>query len=366
MRYDFRRGYLGRRVLVTGHSGFKGTWLAVWLARLGADVHGLSLDAPSKPFMADLVGLDGIVPGKRVDIRDAAATAAAMAAADPEVVFHLAAQPLVRPSYDDPLATFDTNVMGTAAVLAACRTLPALRAVVVVTSDKCYRNNEWCWGYREADPLGGHDPYSASKGCAEIVAGSFAASFFPAAAYGKTHRVALATGRAGNAIGGGDFGAYRLVPDCVRAFAAGAPVRLRYPEAVRPWQHVLECLSGYLTLGARLLEDGPSFGGGWNFGPLPTADVWDVRRVVETVATLWGGGHCEVEPGEHPHEAGQLRLDCAKAMTHLGWRPRYDVETALRATMRWYRAWKDGAGPAALLELTRQQIHEYEETVCMP
>lgn len=356
--------YCGRRVLVTGHTGFKGSWLSVWLEKLGARVTGLSLDAPSDPCLSGLIGLDAQVPGTRVDIRDAAAVTSAVIAADPEVVLHLAAQSLVRPSYDDPLATFDTNVMGTANVLAACRQAPSLRAVVVVTSDKCYHNSEWCWGYRETDPLGGHDPYSASKGCAEIVAASFAASFFPPAAYGKSHQVAVATARAGNVIGGGDFGRDRLVPDCVRAFGAGNPVRLRYPEAVRPWQHVLECLSGYLTLGARLLEAGPDFGGGWNFGPLPTAEVWDVRRLVTAVATLWGGGHVAVESGEQAHEAGQLRLDCSKAITRLGWRPRYDVETALRVTMRWYRAWKDRAGRADLLELTRQQISEYEETVC--
>jgi len=361
--FDFSRHFVGRRVLVTGHSGFKGTWLALWLDRLGAKVRGLSLDPPSSPSMAELVDLPAVVPGSRCDIRNAAALADEMTAFDPEVVFHLAAQPLVRPSYDDPLTTFDTNVMGTANLLAACRRLPSLRAVVIVTSDKCYQNNEWCWGYRETDPMGGYDPYSASKGCAELVTRSFTNSFFPAAAYGKTHHVAVASGRAGNAIGGGDFGLARLIPDCIRAFAAGNPVMLRYPEAVRPWQHALECLSGYLTLGARLLESGPTFGGGWNFAPLPTADIWGVRRVVTAVATLWGGGRCDVEPGKHPHEAGLLRLDCSKAIQELGWRPRYDVETALRATMRWYRAWKDGIGCEALRSLTLDQIREYEQTV---
>lgn len=361
--FDFSRRYVGRRVLVTGHSGFKGTWLALWLDRLGATVRGLSLDPPSAPSMAELVDLPAVVPGSRCDIRNAAALADELTAFDPEVVFHLAAQPLVRPSYADPLTTFDTNVMGTANLLDACRRLPALRAVVVVTSDKCYQNNEWCWGYRETDPMGGYDPYSASKGCAELVTASFADAFFPAAGYGTTHHVAVASGRAGNAIGGGDFGSARLIPDCIRAFAAGQPVRIRFPEAVRPWQHALECLSGYLTLGARLLVDGPACGGGWNFAPLPTADTWDVRRIVSTVATLWGGGHCAVEPGEHPHEATMLRLDCSKAIQKLGWRPRYDVETALRATMRWYRAWKDRVGCEALRSLTLEQIKEYEETV---
>ena len=359
--FDCNRQYTGRRVLVTGHSGFKGTWLSLWLHRLGAVVRGISLDPPSSPDMAGLVGLDALVPGVRVDIRDAAALAAAMAAANPEVIFHLAAQPLVRLSYEDPLGTFDTNVMGTANLLDACRRLPDLRAVVIVTSDKCYQNNEWYWGYRETDPMGGHDPYSASKGCAELVTRSFTQSFFPTEAYGKTHQVAVASGRAGNAIGGGDFGQARLVPDCIRAFSAGKPVSIRYPDAVRPWQHALECLSGYLTLGARLLCDGPAVTGGWNFSPLPTAETWGVRRVVETVAGLWGSGRCEVEPGEHLHEARMLRLDCSKAIQELGWRPRFDVSTALKSTVRWYRAWHDGASPDALRALTLDQIDEYEK-----
>jgi CDP-glucose 4,6-dehydratase len=361
--FDFSAHYVGRRVLVTGHSGFKGTWLSLWLNRLGAAVSGISLDPPSTPDMAGLVGLDALVPGRRLDIRNATALASAMADANPEIVFHLAAQPLVRPSYEDPLGTFDTNVMGTANVLDACRRLPFLRAVVIVTSDKCYQNNEWYWGYRETDALGGYDPYSASKGCAELVTQSFANSSFPAEAYGKTHYVAVGSGRAGNAIGGGDFGHARLIPDCIRAFSAGEPVRIRYPDSVRPWQHAMECLSGYLTLGARLFTDGPTVGGGWNFAPLPTADSWGVRRVVETVAGLWGAGRCEVEPGEHPHEAELLRLDCSKAIAELGWRPRYDVATALSTTVRWYRAWNDGIGPEALRAFTLDQIEAYEKTI---
>lgn len=361
--YDLTGQYAGRRVLVTGHSGFKGSWLALWLRHLGANARGLSLDPPSIPSMAGLVDLDKVVPGTRTDIRDARGLAAVMADFGPEVVFHLAAQPLVRPSYVDPLGTLDTNIMGTANLLDACRRIPALRAVVIVTSDKCYQNNEWCWGYREIDPMGGHDPYSASKGCAELVTQSFAKSFFPAEAYGRTHHVAVASGRAGNVIGGGDFGPYRLLPDCIRAFAAGEPVRLRYPDAVRPWQHVMECLSGYLLLGARLLQDGPAFGGGWNFAPLPTAEIWSVRRVVEAVAGLWGCGRCEREPGDHPHEAKLLRLDCSKAVKELGWRPRYSESQALEATVRWYKAWNHGAASDALRALTFDQIKAYEKSL---
>jgi CDP-glucose 4,6-dehydratase len=360
---SFKAAYAGKRVVVTGHSGFKGTWLSLWLRSLGAEVFGISLDRPSDPAMADLVGLDHVVPGRRVDVRQAAPLAAALAEAAPEVVFHLAAQPLVRLSYEDPLATFDTNVMGVANVLDACRRIPSVRAVVVVTSDKCYQNNEWYWGYREIDPMGGYDPYSASKGCAELVTRSFTQSFFPAEAFGRTHHVAVASGRAGNAIGGGDFGLARLIPDCIRAFSVGRVVQIRYPDSVRPWQHAMECLSGYLQLGAGLLQDGPKYGGGWNFAPLPTGETWGVRRVVDAIASLWGSGGCEPEPGDHPHEARMLRLDCSKAISDLGWTPRWPVASALAATVRWYRAWHDGAGPEALRALTLEQIQEYEQTI---
>lgn len=359
---NFAQAYAGKRVLVTGHAGFKGTWLSLWLAHLGASVCGISLNPASSPAMADLVGLETVVPGTRLDVRDATELAREMAARDPEVVFHLAAQALVRPSYADPLATFATNTMGVANLLNACRDLPSLRAVVIVTSDKCYQNNEWCWGYRENDPMGGHDPYSASKGCAELVTHSFANSFFPPATYGRSHQVAVASARAGNAIGGGDFALDRLIPDCVRAFVHGHIVRLRYPDSVRPWQHALECLSGYLTLGARLLESGPVFGGGWNFAPFPSGRPWPVSRVVETMAALWGQGHWEREPGDHPHEAKMLRLDCSKAVTELGWLPRWKVADALDVTVRWYRAWHAGVDARGLRELTLQHIHEYEST----
>ena len=357
---DFAKAYAGKRVLVTGHSGFKGAWLSLWLDRLGASVHGISLDLPSTPSMAELVDLDAVVRGARLDIRDAGALAAEVAAAAPEVVFHLAAQPLVRPSYDDPLGTFSANVMGVANLLDACRAVPSVWAVVIVTSDKCYQNNEWCWGYRETDPMGGHDPYSASKGCAELVTQSFTKSFFAPEQYGRAHQVAVASARAGNAIGGGDFGVNRLIPDCIRAFSVDQAVQSRYPDSVRPWQHALECLSGYLTLGARLLDSGPAFTGGWNFAPLPDGKPWTVAKIVEHVAAMWGSGSCEQEPGDHPHEAKMLRLDCSKAVQELRWRPRWDVGTALAATVRWYLAWRDGLSPEALRALTLEQIQEYE------
>ncbi|MDL2207704.1 CDP-glucose 4,6-dehydratase, partial [Desulfovibrio sp. OttesenSCG-928-M16] len=233
--------YSGRRVLLTGHNGFKGSWLAFWLQSLGAEVLGLSLDPPGEPCLFDALGLGELVRGLRLDLNDYQGLAAVMADFRPEVVLHLAAQALVRPSYEQPIETLRSNIMGTAHVLEACRHTPSVRAVVIVTSDKCYRNNEWVWGYRENDPMGGHDPYSASKGCAELITASYIKSFFPPEDYGKSHQVAVASARAGNAIGGGDWGRDRLVPDCFRALHAGESVLIRYPTAVRPWQHVLEC-----------------------------------------------------------------------------------------------------------------------------
>lgn len=351
--------YAGRRVLVTGDNGFKGSWLTLWLHSMGSKVLGLSLDPPSAPSMYEILQLAELVPHTRLDIRNYPKLADAVATWQPEVVFHLAAQPLVRPSYEAPLETLQSNVMGTAHVLEACRHVPSVRAIVIVTSDKCYRNNEWVWPYRENDPMGGHDPYSVSKGCAELITTSYIKSFYSHEAYGSAHHVAVASARAGNAIGGGDWGKDRLIPDCFRALSANACIHIRYPHAVRPWQHVLECLSGYLLLGMRLVQCGSEFGCGWNFAPIDMGDVWPVERIVQQICHLWGDGRYEVDKGQHPHEAHMLCLDCTKANIELGWRPRYKVADALEATTRWYRQWASTQDAVAMRAFTLQQIEQY-------
>ncbi|PKN08026.1 MAG: CDP-glucose 4,6-dehydratase [Deltaproteobacteria bacterium HGW-Deltaproteobacteria-8] len=363
--------FQGRRVFVTGHTGFKGAWLCHLLAHLGATVLGYSLDPPSTPSLFGLTGLDsgpetGPPKGQtnlHADILDLPQLTRAVAEFAPEIVIHMAAQSLVRPSYADPAGTFAVNVQGTVNVLEACRLAPAPeglnRAIVVVTSDKCYENREWVHGYRECDPMGGHDPYSASKGCAELAAAAYARSFFPAEKHAE-HRTAMATARAGNVIGGGDFATDRLVPDMARAFAKGEAVRIRRPEAVRPWQHVLEPLTGYLLLARRLLEGGPdaaTFGGGWNFGPGPD-DVRSVGQVAGRFATLWSDdARLDLDKGEHPHEAGLLVLDCSKARTLLGWQPRLGLDEALLWTCGWYHAW--AKGDHDLRELVRARVREF-------
>jgi CDP-glucose 4,6-dehydratase len=340
--------YCRQRVLITGHTGFKGTWLARWLELLGADVTGFSLPAERAPCAT---GSGRSVFG---DIRDLTAVQTALADAAPTIVFHLAAQALVRRSYREPIATFATNVMGTAHVLEAARQTPSVRAVVVVTSDKCYANREWCWGYREDDPLGGHDPYSSSKGCAELVTAAYRQSFI-----GRSGRLAIASARAGNVIGGGDWAEDRIIPDIVRAVTSGKPVVLRRPHAVRPWQHVLDPLHGYLILGQRLATGGPEWAEGWNFGPAELQPL-SVRALVERFLAIWGQGELVVQDdGTHPHEAGMLRLDCSKAHSRLGWLPLLPVDDALRWTAEWYRA--HAADPQGAAALTDQQIQQFME-----
>ncbi len=370
--------FKGRRVFVTGHTGFKGAWLCHLLGHLGATVLGYSLDPPSAPSLFGLTGLDSAAPkdltsglaSLHADILDLPRLTRAVAEFSPHIVLHMAAQSLVRPSYVDPAGTFAVNVQGTVNVLEACRLAPApeghARAIVVVTSDKCYENREWVHGYRECDPMGGHDPYSASKGCAELVAAAYARSFFPAQTF-SAHRTALATARAGNVIGGGDFATDRLVPDMARAFAQGQPVRIRQPHAVRPWQHVLEPLSGYLLLARKLIENGPEFAGGWNFGPGPE-DVRSVGQVAERFAALWGdNARLDIDPnpdnGQHPHEAGLLVLDCAKARTLLGWKPHLRLDQALLWTCGWYHAWATSGdrGNIDLRGLCLSRVREFAD-----
>ena len=334
----------GRKVLVTGHTGFKGSWLCLWLSRLGARVLGYSLPPPTDPNHHSLLGLP--VESVVGDVRDAEALNAAFARFRPEVVLHLAAQPLVRLSYQEPALTFETNVMGTVNVLDACRNHDSVRAVVVVTTDKCYENREWVWSYRENEPMGGHDPYSASKGCAELVVASYRRSFFD-----KDGRTCLASARAGNVIGGGDWAADRLVPDMAKAAAAGRTTPVRNPAAVRPWQHVLEPLSGYLHLAWRLLEGRRELADAWNFGP-DEGGMITVGELADRLAAEWRAIKWEAKrEGQVPHEAMILKLDCSKARSLLGWRPVWDAEKMLRRTAGWYRRHYEEGHVASLEDL---------------
>jgi CDP-glucose 4,6-dehydratase len=354
----FERFYGNKRVLVTGHTGFKGSWLTAWLSMLEARVVGYALEPPSEPSFFGVCGSKTSVIDIRGDIRDLPHLISVVREYHPEIVFHLAAQALVRRSYEEPRLTYETNVMGTVNLLEAVRANESVRATVIVTSDKCYENHESLWGYRECDPLGGHDPYSCSKACAELVSSGWRSAFFAPGRYDE-HRVGLASARAGNVIGGGDWGKDRLVPDCVRALAAGETIMVRSPKAIRPWQHVLEPLSGYLLLGALLWEDGSHYGEAWNFGP-EEGENWTVEQVVEAVIGKWGGGRYEiVESGNQPSEHQRLSLDCTKAKIRLGWRPKYPLERALAETVAWYRSFYSGASRDEMWRLTSMQIKDY-------
>jgi len=346
----------GKSVFVTGHTGFKGGWLTLWLDQMGADVHGFSLNPPTDVALFDVADVASVLCGDvRADLADLDALNSALKAAEPEVIFHLAAQSLVRDSYVSPLTTFATNIMGTANLLEAARTVDSVRAVIVVTTDKVYQNTDQNVLFREQDPLGGHDPYSASKAATEIVTASYRASFYNVQ---DGHPARIATARAGNVIGGGDWATDRLVPDCLRAFAKGQSVLLRYPNATRPWQHVLEPLSGYVRLAENLLsENGANYAKAWNFGP-DSADDATVHTVAEAVARHWdGGATVAVENlGDHPHEAGLLKLDSTLARKELDWHPRWGLDRALEQTVAWHRQWLRGADMKVLCQ---DQINSY-------
>lgn len=354
--------FAGRRVFLTGHTGFKGSWLSAWLLRLGAEVRGYAL-APAaggvpagfRPFF-DEMGLEGRMDHQIADIRDGAVLKAAVAAFRPEIVIHMAAQPLVRLSYAEPVETYATNVMGTVNLLEACRHSPELRSVVVVSSDKCYENREQIWGYREHDPMGGHDPYSNSKGCTELVTSAWRNSFFPPDRLAD-HGVVLSSGRAGNVIGGGDWSVDRLVPDAMRAVAGGITLKIRNPGAVRPWQHVLEPLSGYLRLAALGLEGSAQAAQGWNFGPSAAMNL-SVREVISQFGDRLGGRlRWEVTPSKGAlHEATLLGLDCTAARLRLGWRPQLDAAATVGMTAEWYGA----DSVEARVAVTESQIAAYE------
>jgi CDP-glucose 4,6-dehydratase len=323
----------GKRVFLTGHTGFKGSWLSLWLQSLGAQVGGLALAPATQPNLFSVAQVADGMSSSIGDIRDLNTVRQSMSAFQPDIVIHMAAQALVRQSYREPVETYATNVMGTVHVLEAARGVGSVRCIVNVTTDKCYDNREWPWGYREDEPMGGHDPYSSSKGCAELVTSAYRRSFMQAS------NIALASARAGNVIGGGDWAADRLVPDILRAFERGEPVHIRNPHATRPWQHVLEPLSGYLTLAEHLWHHGQGFAEGWNFGPTDD-DARPVQWIVERMVQAWGkGASWQVDAGEHPHEANYLKLDISKARSRLGWRPRWRLQSALDHIASWHRAW---------------------------
>lgn len=345
----------GKTVLLTGHTGFKGSWLALWLQSLGAKVVGYALAPPSNPSLFETAkvaeGMTSIVG----DIRDLAHLRTVFAEHRPEIVIHMAAQALVRYSYANPVETYSTNVMGTVNLLEAVRSTDSVRAVVNVTSDKCYENREWVWSYRENEAMGGYDPYSNSKGCAELVSAAYRNSYFNPDNYAD-HRVALASGRAGNVIGGGDWADDRLIPDIMRAIVQGRPVSIRNPHAIRPWQHVLEPLAGYLALAEKLYTEGAGYAEGWNFGP-NDEDAKPVQWIVEKLTQAWGeGASWALDGGDHPHEAHYLKLDCSKAKARLNWHPRWRLADTLAAIVDWNRAHQAGKD---MREMTLGQIATY-------
>ncbi len=327
--------YKNKTALVTGHTGFKGSWLVFWLKQMGVNVVGYSLEAPTKPSHITLLNLD--MPFVIGDIRDLEKLNKTFAVHKPDIVFHLAAQPLVRLSYENPIETFETNVIGTLKVFEACR-MHNVKAVVNITSDKAYENREWVWGYRENDPIGGYDPYSSSKGCADLLASSYRSSYFNPHEYKKSHNTLLATCRAGNVIGGGDWAKDRLMADIILSVSQNKKVSIRNPKAIRPWQHVLEPLSGYLAIGQKLLEERQEFGDAWNFGPSDEGDI-TVEKVVQNVKKHWDKIDYEINSNPtQPHEANLLKLDCSKARVKLCWKDVWDSETTFEKTVKWYKA----------------------------
>ena len=348
--------WLGKRVFLTGHTGFKGGWLSLWLQQLGAVVTGYALQPPTTPNLFEKAHVGAGMTSIIGDIRDGPRLQAAVGDASPDIAIHMAAQPLVRRSYVDPVETYSTNVMGTVHLLEAARQCATVRAVVNVTTDKCYENREWVWPYRENEAMGGYDPYSSSKGCAELVTAAYRNSYFNAKDHAH-HRLGLATARAGNVIGGGDWSDDRLIPDILRAFSRGEPVMIRSPHAVRPWQHVLEPLRGYLTLAERLFTDGASYAEAFNFGPRED-DARSVEWIVSQLAAKWGNAAgWRINGASHPHEASLLLLDVSKAAHRLAWRPALDLDSGLQLTVDWVRAEVNGQD---MRKFTLTQIDDYQ------
>lgn len=350
-----RTFWLGKKVLVTGHTGFKGSWLCLWLQQLGAEVTGYSLPSSTNPSLFDVANVASEMTSVFNDVRDAESLVQCMKMAKPDIVIHMAAQSLVRYSYDNPIETYATNIMGTVNMLEAVRKTSSVRALVNVTSDKCYENREWVWGYREDEPMGGYDPYSSSKGCSELVTSAYRSSFFNRANY-SDHGVAIASVRAGNVIGGGDWALDRLIPDIMRAIQEGRSVKIRNPSAIRPWQHVLEPLSGYLLLAEKLYSEGMEFAEGWNFGA-NDEDAQPVQWIVERLTSHWGEGvSWDLDKSYQPHEALYLKLDCSKAKSRLGWVPRWSLDQSLKSIATWY---KDHLNGEDMHKITVSQIEAF-------
>jgi len=351
----FNGTYKQRKVLITGHTGFKGSWLCLLLDQLGADVYGYALEPPTKPSLYKEAKIDELITSYIGDIRDYDNLLKVIQKIQPEIVIHMAAQPLVRESYKNPIETYSTNVMGTVNLLEAIRYTSSVKAVVNVTTDKCYENREWHWGYRENEPMGGYDPYSNSKGCSELVTSSFRNSFFNPKDYNK-HGVAVATARAGNVIGGGDWAEDRLIPDFIRSMTKGEELKIRSPYAIRPWQHVLEPLAGYLMLAKKLFIEGSKYAEAWNFGP-DDKDAKNVEWITRTICDLWGdGASFSIDTNPQPHEANYLKLDCSKAKAELGWIPKWNIETTLKSIVDWNKSYLSGEN---IRQVTASQINQY-------
>jgi len=351
--------YRGRKVLITGHTGFKGSWLSLMLHQLGADVYGYALEPPTNPSLYGEAHLDELVTSYIGDIRDYEKLLNVIKQVKPEIIIHMAAQALVRESYKNPIKTYSTNVMGTVNLLEAIRHTSGIKSLVNVTTDKCYENKEWHWGYRENEPMGGYDPYSNSKGCSELVTASYRNSFFNAKDY-SSHGVAIASARAGNVIGGGDWAEDRLIPDFIRSILKGEKVKIRSPYAIRPWQHVLEPLTGYLALAARLFQYGPKYVGAWNFGP-DDSDAKNVEWITNKICAIWGKDAAyEVDSTPQPHEANYLKLDCSKAIAELGWTPKWNVDVSLTKIIDWTKAYNNKENTR---QLCANQITDYFNTI---
>ena len=350
--------YEGKKVLVTGHTGFKGGWLSLWLKELGAEVIGYSLDPLTQPSFFEAVDLKNKLIHIIGDVRDEKHLLSLFKKYQPEFVFHLAAQSLVRLSYKKPRLTYETNIMGTINVLETVRKTNSVKACIVVTTDKCYEDKEWIYGYREIDPMGGYDPYSSSKACAELVVSSYRNSFFNPEDYGKNHNVALSTVRAGNVIGGGDWGEDRLISDCVKTFSQNKIINIRNPQATRPWQYVLEPLSGYLLLGSKMYKDGKRYSSTWNFGPNDN-DIITVEEMVKSVIMNWGNGDYKIDTSNQPHEAGLLKLDTSKVRTFLGWKPVYNIFETSKRTINWYKHFYNAIEKEKLYKITVNEIWDH-------